>query len=462
MAKFNGRVIRIHVALIGPADPEIWRVIDVDPTMKLGEFHHVLQAAMGWENYHLHQFLDCDPFQLGPNSVVTRWTEVTPYTDDWRDAGTVVDESKVTIGSILTKEQPKLYYEYDFGDGWTHALDLLGEGVAPKQSPRAVVVSGEGRCPQEDSGGPPGWEDVKQILGDPQHENYAQIRQWARKLLDENGNFDAYSFDIEQANRAVLRELAHLEGKNSSASPSVPDILLRLPELNRECVNKRLDQMFSISKERISEQDALRMVWPYLWLLRRIGDEGVKLTQAGWLPPDVVKEGMKETGWDEWWRGKANREDLTWPIARLRDLARVYGLIRKYRGRLQLTLAAKAVIDDPIGLWRFLANAIVNSEKSEPYRWAIKLFAIEVAAGGLPTQESYAETVCSEMNAAHWWNGRTQEALTADDLHDILRNTWRTMSDLSVFESNRSMLGVAPTREGRLFALAMMGQYGIE
>lgn len=37
------------------------------------------------------------------------------------------------------------------------------------------------------------------------------------------------------------------------------------------------------------EVDAAEIVEPYRWLLARIGD-GVKLTQAGYLPPAIVNE----------------------------------------------------------------------------------------------------------------------------------------------------------------------------
>src|SRR3954467_3101481 len=53
-------------------------------------------------------------------------------------------------------------------------------------------------------------------------------------------------------------------------------------------------------------------VEPYRWLLTRVGD-GIRLTQAGHLPPAVVEETMHILGWDADWIGKMNWEDQTYP-----------------------------------------------------------------------------------------------------------------------------------------------------
>ena len=59
------------------------------------------------------------------------------------------------------------------------------------------------------------------------------------------------------------------------------------------------------------EPDADVVVAPYRWLLDRVGD-GVKLTQAGYLPPTVVEAAMTKLGWAEDWYGKNNRGRSKW------------------------------------------------------------------------------------------------------------------------------------------------------
>jgi hypothetical protein len=49
----------------------------------------------------------------------------------------------------------------------------------------------------------------------------------------------------------------------------------------------------------------------------------------------------------DWWIGKANREDLTWPVAALREATQDVGLLRKAKGMLTPTARARAAADDP-------------------------------------------------------------------------------------------------------------------
>ena len=57
--------------------PPIWRRILVPSNINLGEFHIVLQIAMGWTNSHLHQFITT-PFTSKRSRGVGR--EISPPT----------------------------------------------------------------------------------------------------------------------------------------------------------------------------------------------------------------------------------------------------------------------------------------------------------------------------------------------------------------------------------------------
>lgn len=50
----------VHVQLHG-SEPAIFRRIEVDGSMTLARFHHVLQAALGWTDSHLHLYMDRKP-----------------------------------------------------------------------------------------------------------------------------------------------------------------------------------------------------------------------------------------------------------------------------------------------------------------------------------------------------------------------------------------------------------------
>ena len=90
----------------------------------------------------------------------------------------------------------------------------------------------------------------------------------------------------------------------------------------------------------VSEADAARLIEPFVVLLDLIGD-GVRLTSAGYLPPALVEQLAERTGVTGWWIGNANREDLTRPVARLRESARALGLVRVRNGRLAPTAVAR-------------------------------------------------------------------------------------------------------------------------
>ena len=69
-------------------------------------------------------------------------------------------------------------------------------------------------------------------------------------------------------------------------------------------------------------------------------EAGTKLTGAGYLPPLVVEQIAQAAGVTDWWIGRANREDLTWPVAILRENAQEVGLLRKAKGTLAPTARA--------------------------------------------------------------------------------------------------------------------------
>jgi hypothetical protein len=48
-------VHQLKVTLLG-LEPPIWRRVAVPSDFTLGDLHHVIQFAMGWEHSHLHDF----------------------------------------------------------------------------------------------------------------------------------------------------------------------------------------------------------------------------------------------------------------------------------------------------------------------------------------------------------------------------------------------------------------------
>ena len=56
MPSIDYTIIQARVTL-QDIEPPIWRHLLLPPPLNLAELHHVLQAAFGWRDEHLHEFI---------------------------------------------------------------------------------------------------------------------------------------------------------------------------------------------------------------------------------------------------------------------------------------------------------------------------------------------------------------------------------------------------------------------
>jgi len=49
-------IVQIKVKLLGVTKPPVWRQVQLRADTRLDQLHEILQAALGWENYHMHAF----------------------------------------------------------------------------------------------------------------------------------------------------------------------------------------------------------------------------------------------------------------------------------------------------------------------------------------------------------------------------------------------------------------------
>src|SRR6266851_469901 len=110
-------IYQIKVTLLG-TDPPIWRRLLIPADLTLEQLHDVLQAAMGWEDCHLHEF------QIGQK----RFGKPDPD-EGFMGMPAARDERTVRMFSVLGKVGAKAVYTYDFGDGWEHSIAV--EKVLP-------------------------------------------------------------------------------------------------------------------------------------------------------------------------------------------------------------------------------------------------------------------------------------------------------------------------------------------
>jgi len=118
--------------------------------MLLSDLHKVIQTAMGWTNSHLHQFVK--------GQVIL---EPMPEDDFMEMLGT--NYAGYTIDRLLKKKNDKIRYEYDFGDGWDHAITLekIHEDFGDELP---ICTDGAMNCPPEDVGGIGGFQHFKKAI----------------------------------------------------------------------------------------------------------------------------------------------------------------------------------------------------------------------------------------------------------------------------------------------------------
>ena len=190
--------------------------------------------------------------------------------------------------------------------------------------------------------------------------------------------------------------------------------------------------------EPVAPDDAAEdVVEPYRWFLERIGG-GVKLSQAGWLPPQLVVEMMDALGEAGTFWGKGNRENLAVPAMLLRESATRYGLVRKYRGQLLPTRLGRSFVTDPTGLWWYLASRLPDG-RSESEQHAGVLALLMTAAG----QVVDGSTVAQAMSALGW-RMASHEPLSPFDAQLAARDTTELFRRLHLFPELRYGVAVPP------------------
>ena len=182
-------VYHLRITLM-QTDPPVWRDLEVPSDISLALLHHVIQVVMGWEDYHLHQFTIGD----------VRYEIPMPETDPEPD---VLDATGAILGQLVPSVRSSFMYEYDFGDGWEHRINVRNIAAAEEGVEYPRCTGGERACPPEDCGGPFGFEGILHGLANPGDPEVSEIMEWLEDAYEE---YDPAAFDPEVVNQA-LRQL---------------------------------------------------------------------------------------------------------------------------------------------------------------------------------------------------------------------------------------------------------------
>ena len=124
--------------------PKIWRTFSISTTVTFLELSDAIQAAMGWENKHPHEFRHGKGKRLvdviGPVGLADQ------------TLGDFQDELKLTVADYMGRKRLplRMLYRYDFADEWIHEV-VFDKRVEGEGGPE--MIEGGRACPPEDFGG---------------------------------------------------------------------------------------------------------------------------------------------------------------------------------------------------------------------------------------------------------------------------------------------------------------------
>ncbi len=121
--------------------PSVWRRIQVPEYYTFWDLHVAIQDAMGWLDYHLHEFYMTHP--VTSEKVIIG---VPDEEDELFERETLPDDRE-KISDWFSMENRKADYTYDFGDNWTHSIVL--KDILPRDRDRdyPLCIAGKRACP---------------------------------------------------------------------------------------------------------------------------------------------------------------------------------------------------------------------------------------------------------------------------------------------------------------------------
>ena len=132
------------------------------------EFHLIIQAAFGWKNCHLYEFVDT---LFRPTYRIVESSHF-----EFCDERDVLNADETAISDYFKSVGDKCVYTYDFGDCWE--LDVLLEKIENDGICDPFCITGKGLCPPENCGGVYGYERLKELAKADSFSPEDDIRSW--------------------------------------------------------------------------------------------------------------------------------------------------------------------------------------------------------------------------------------------------------------------------------------------
>ncbi|MDV8149772.1 plasmid pRiA4b ORF-3 family protein [Arthrobacter sp. B10-11] len=386
--------LRISIA---DTEPEIWRRLILPETITVPQFHEAVQCAFGWQNRHLYGIRCRD--RHGEPRVIVGPDEAAGDVDAESASGVVLFE-------LLDAQEtgPALFeYEYDFGDSWTHTVELVGSGLCPEGT--MTCAEGANRGPVEDSGGPDGYRRLAEVLANQKHPEFYEAATWYSEITGHSaGAFDVGAFDVDAVNRKLGR--LSLQLWPLPVTPAERDAVLR----------------------------------PIMWFLENSAGKGMELTKDGYLKPAMVRRTLDELGWYDEIMGKGNRELNAHDVLNLRQHLLDWKLLRKRDGRMVLGPMGKIGLENRDALWDYMVKT-TGAPKHQAVKLMTRLAAHWRVQGFAPAYSVRDQIIISALEASGF----------ATRSGDLIPEEWVWEIDRTVRQSLDCLQLTIP---GRRFLLA--------
>lgn len=181
--KRNTLRFKVTLADITPA---VWRCIEVPASYSFWDLHVAVQDAMGWLDCHLHVFRIRNPISGEIDEIGI------PDEEGFEGDPVCLPGWEVPVVRYFDSAGTRGLYQYDFGDGWVHEIDLETIGRRQRGTKYPRCLSGQHACPPEDCGGPGGYAELLETIADPTGEEYASTMEWL------GGAFDPKAFSARR------------------------------------------------------------------------------------------------------------------------------------------------------------------------------------------------------------------------------------------------------------------------
>ena len=166
------------------------REILVPQDLSFDDLHTIIQACIGWLNYHLYDF----------RTVVNGKEAKIAIPDDefYPDPSIEEFDSRTILLSDVFPRTRNALYSYDYGDGWEIRMKICkGDGyVLNGNSPFCIAASGD--APPDDVGGEGGFMRFLQIIKNADDPDHDEMVAWGEGQGFEHVDRDSINRRLEQ------------------------------------------------------------------------------------------------------------------------------------------------------------------------------------------------------------------------------------------------------------------------